>query len=305
MNGVGTVPGAVKAKIEDAIRQLQEVDDVVTNLGRMVIDLKYANLQGEPMLQLQRAITNVVALQRETTDAIVQLGKVLEPPKDMKAKREEVEQVTEGMNEISQVGPLLVSQGYARDMSAPGNEVWYAHPAGHIVRAAKKGAHGIRWEYFPPRMIGETRKGIGFLPLKQQVNELHPKPLGEGRDGNDYDPYSRSKEAENAFNTSFRDFFIRQTEAAPVERYEVWEAGQKYPHLVARFPVTGEWKDYTYEANLNSTSLPEGQVPSKYIEIARYWVNRGKPLLKSGSDELGSQPTVNALGAATLPSEGW
>lgn len=154
---------------------------------------------------------------------------------------------------------MLIDMGYN---SADRDGNWYAHPAGHQLNT--QGGLGLKskWTYYPPRMLGEVVKGVGYLKLRETLQQIHKRDMQE----------DSNAAAQEKMETSYRDFLVRQTEIKPVERYQVWESGQAHPALLARDPDSGEWRCFTCEAN----SRP-GTPYDPHVEIVKRWIFSGCP----------------------------
>jgi hypothetical protein len=304
----------VEKTTKDVLSKLSEIDEVMTGINRDLIDVK-GELDEEQKVYLTKALSSLSNSQSSIQSVVESIQKVIDPPEQKKANDQQAKAKTEQTNELYAVAPILVEYGYSRDMSAPSEQFWYAHREGHQIRTSPSG-NGMQWTYFPPKLLGETERGLGLEGLQGHLAYVHRRDdaqqtdeaMGEVKLSGD----ARSQEAQDAFDTPFKDFLIIQTQTDPIERFEVREAGHEYPRYVARFPKTGEWKDYTAEAVGSGAPPPRG-TPSKYIDIVRYWVNRGKPVMKPGGEPSdarasGASPTpsraVNAIGMAAMAGEG-
>lgn len=181
------------------------------------------------------------------------------------------------MSSLREIAPMLVGFGYGRDMSAAPTDIWYVHPSGHHVRAVPmpESMEGFWWEYFPPELVGDRKRGHGIARLQTHLASIHAKadnykPVWQESTIAEYSP-----ESNRPIDTADRDYFIVQTLEAPIERYEVRESGSSYPRLVAHDPKTGEWRDYSADANQESGD-------QRYIEVVRRWIQLGKPAAKRG-----------------------
>lgn len=189
---------------------------------------------------------------------------------------------------LQRIAPLMLEHGYGRDMSAQPTDIWYVHPKGHMIRAVPmpESAEGFWWEYFPPELIGDRQRGHGFDRLQSHLASVHAKadrfkPLWQEETA----PLEeRSPNPVSAIDFADRDFFIVQTSVAPIERYEVRESGSLYPRLISFHPKTGQWRDYSADAN-------EETGDQRYIEVVRRWIQLGKPVVKR--KDAGPQPRAN------------
>lgn len=184
---------------------------------------------------------------------------------------------------LQRIAPLMLEHGYGRDMSAQPTDIWYVHPKGHMIRAVPmpESAEGFWWEYFPPELVGDRQRGHGFDRLQSHLAQVHAKadrfkPLWQ-----EETLAERSPTPTTAIDFPDRDFFIVQTSVAPIERYEVRESGSLYPRLISFHPKTGQWRDYSADAN-------EEIGDQRYIEVVRRWIQLGKPVVKR--KDAGPQP---------------
>lgn len=84
------------------------------------------------------------------------------------------------------------------------------------------------------------------------------------------------EEFKRPFDIPVREFFIRQTEINPVERYEIRQRPtDESSTMVARYPGTGEWKCYSCEDSCS------------HVQSVQEWIHRGRPVLNNAvADKL-------------------
>lgn len=307
----------IERSVKEVLHKLGEIDDVITGINHDLLEMK-TELKDEQRNLLSQALSVLGTGQRSMHHVVENIQKMVDAEEDQskEAAANFDEEAGQQVNELLAVAPILVEFGYSRDMSAPPEQFWYAHRDGHQIRTSPSGNKGMEWTYFPPKLIGETSRGVGMESLQDQLSHAHRREQRQQTDealGTIKRPgTARSAEAQDAFETPFKDFVIIQTQTNPVERYEVREADHEYPRYIARFPETGEWKDYTAEATGSGAPPPRG-TPSKYIDIVRFWINRGRPVMKAGGEPSdarasgvvpSSSKAVNAVGVASMAGEG-
>lgn len=181
------------------------------------------------------------------------------------------------MGDLREIAPMLLNLGYGQNHGAEAaSGIWFAHPDGHQVRAVPmpEGMGGYWWEYFPPELIGDRQRGSGIDKLRSHLTSVHTKPDRYKHLGQEESVLESTPPTDAPLDQSDRTFLVVQTTVAPLERYEVRESGMLYPHLVARDPNSGEWRDYTADAD-------QRYGDQRYIEIVRRWIDLGRPLAKN------------------------
>lgn len=240
-------------QLKQFVTTTYEFDQQLGELTRELIDIK-DTVPPDYSSQIASALAYLGAMHKSLASARDSINKIFLMQQGVK---EEVGSIEEAYTS------LLIELGY-NTADREGN--WYNHPAGHQLKT--EGGLGLKtkWTYFPPRMMGEVTKGVGFLKLREHLQQIHKRDVQEGvLDGG-------IARAQEKLGTSYRDFLVRQTEVMPVERFQVWENGQQHPALLARDPDTGEWRCYTCEANFRADAPYD-----PHIEIVKRWIWKGRP----------------------------
>jgi hypothetical protein len=261
--------------IQNFTAATQQVSTSINDLLQDLLDIK-RDLTPDKERFVAQATSSLSNAQQQIIGARDQINQILQ----------QKESIDEGIRDVV---PLLVEYGYSRNMAAPKNEIWYAHPAGHQVHARPMPGDqaGVYWDYFDPDLRSVSR-GFGSERLASQLGNVHRRD----QKVNESAKVATSKgEADQAFKTSYRDFLVVQTATAPIERFEVREASNQYPHIISRHPQTGEWRDWTLEALGHPTD-------ERYIQIVQRWIYLGKPLVKSTSTD---SETSSLVGGTSFP----
>lgn len=250
-------------KLTRIMEKAQQLDSMLSEITRDLLEAKDSS-PPESGRYINSAISSLGVMHRSLSTVKYEINNAAQPPRPKGSQgrqnfRPRNEAVQQGPTELDIMVQALVNRGYNRSMKAEANQIWYAHPVGHQISAAPNGGT-FQWTYFPPRLLGEVSKGIGFEKLNTQLDQAHrhdPPPV-----------FQQNEEAEKV-----RDYLVQQVEEKPIEQYRVWEKGEEYPSIVTYLPQSGTWRCFTCSGN----HIESAHDPDIHTEAVKRWVRSGKP----------------------------